>query len=129
MKIEDNLWTDGQVDDLTDAKAPTRGASANERHIGCPMWWLAWVLPVVHSKGELAVALYLYRLRVIHGFRARTIKVSNGRLAVELGIDRFTKYRALRRLATAGIIGIQRRDGRSLKITFNRKRTGAKRAR
>ena len=55
-------------DDLADAHVPTHKRAAapvdySGRHIGCPVEWFRLVLPVVRGKGELAVALYLYRLR------------------------------------------------------------------
>jgi hypothetical protein len=72
------------------------------RHIGCPVRWLQRLLEVVGSPGELAVGLYVYRLR--HVRRSRTVIVSNEWLERELGINRFTKYRALRKLAEAGLL-------------------------
>jgi CRP-like cAMP-binding protein len=88
------------------------------RHIGCPLAWFRLVFSVVHGKNELAVALYLYRLRMVR--RSRTVAVSNVRLLAELGVDRFAKYRALGRLADAGIITIRRRHKRALEIRFVR---------
>jgi predicted transcriptional regulator len=43
-------------------------------------------------------------------------------LLADLGIDRFTKYRALRRLASAGLIKIKQHSKRSLEVTFLQKR-------
>jgi hypothetical protein len=37
--------------------------ASSSRLIGCPLWWLKAVLPVVHGPRQLAVALFLYRLR------------------------------------------------------------------
>ena len=122
MKIEDSLWTGGQVDDLADARLPTHGAGAGagKRHIGCPLKWFALVFPIVRGKNELAVALYIYRLRIVR--RSRTVTVANERLLTELGINRFAKHRALRRLADAGVIRIvQRNNGCAPVITFNPK--------
>ena len=82
------------------------------------------VFPLVRGKNELAVALYIYRLRTIQ--RSRTIKVSNTRLLTELGINRFAKYRALRRLAVAGIITVKSYPQRSLEVVFHRRRSRAK---
>ena len=90
------------------------------RHIGCPLWWFRLVFPVVRGKNELAVALYIYRLRIDPP--QPHVAVSNTRLLAELRIDRFAKYRALRRLADAGIIKVKRHNKRALKITFCRKR-------
>ena len=118
----DDLWIEGQADDLNAQRIRRRAARVNtdtDRHIGCPLWWFALVYPAVRGKGELAIALYLYRLRVIQ--RSRTVKVSNERLSAELGIDRFTKYRALRQLAAAGIIALRRRNKQALEVVFRRK--------
>jgi hypothetical protein len=120
--VTEDLFTEGQPDDLDVQKIRRRAARVStdaDRHIGCPLWWFALVYPAIRGKGELAVALYLYRLRVIQ--RSRTIKVSNERLSAELGIDRFTKYRALRQLAAAGIVKVKRHNKRALEITFDRK--------
>jgi CRP-like cAMP-binding protein len=119
--IED-LWIEGP-DDLATAPASARRsrvATDMSRHIGCPLWWFKLVFPIVRGKNELAVALYVYRLRMIH--RSRTITVTNERLLAELGIDRFAKYRALRRLTSAGIITIKRRGWAAIEVTFIRAR-------
>jgi hypothetical protein len=79
--------------------------------------WFRQVFPVVRGKNEVAVALMLYRLRSIR--HSRTITVSNGPLA-ELGIDRFAKYRALRRLAEAGLIRIKSNNRKALNVRFCR---------
>jgi hypothetical protein len=72
-----------------------------ERHIGCPVWFLRRVVEAVGGE-QLAVGLYLYRLRHIH--RSKTVKVPNGWLEEQLGISRHVKYRALRALEAAGIV-------------------------
>jgi hypothetical protein len=131
--VSNDLFIEGP-DDIANAPLPKRrqrrqGGSAGNgnsvgRHIGWPLSWFTWVYPVLHSKGELAVALYLYRLRAIQ--HSRTVKVSNVLLLVELGIDRHAKYRALRRLADAGIITVRRKPHRSLEIVFHRRRPNKK---
>jgi hypothetical protein len=120
--MSEDLWTESQADDLNVQLPRHRAARVSadtDRHIGCPLWWFTLVYPAVRGKGELAIALYLYRLRVIQ--QSRTVKVSNERLSAELGIDRFTKYRALRQLAVAGIIKIKRHNKQALKVVFSRK--------
>jgi hypothetical protein len=95
-------------------------SKARDRHIGCPLSWFSLVFPVVKGKHELAVALYVYRLRVVCG--SRTVAVPNAFLT-GLGIDRHAKYRALERLAAAGILTIKRHPRRTLVVTFrDRKR-------
>jgi hypothetical protein len=116
--MTEDLWIEGQTDALDPQPARRRPRPAAEsRHIGCPLAWFTWVFPVVSGKNELAVALYLYRLRVIQ--HSRKVKVSNTRLLDELGIDRYAKYRALRRLAGAGIITVNRRRPGSLEVIFH----------
>ena len=88
-----------------------------QRHIGCPLSWFKRVLPVVRGKNELAVALYLYRLRTVQ--HRQTVVVSNAPLLAELGIDRYAKYRALRRLAGAGIVTLKRDNKRATTIIFH----------
>jgi len=117
---EDSLWIETAGDPLDDARtagSQRKAANSRDGHIGCPLSWFRLVFPVVRGKNELAVALWLYRLRSIR--RSRTITVSNGPLA-ELGIDRFAKYRALRRLAKAGLIRIKSNNRKALNVRFCR---------
>jgi hypothetical protein len=125
---DDSLWDDNThgVDDLAGVPVGRRASTDTAgRHIGCPVWWLKAVLPVVYGKNELAVALFLYRLRVIHN--NRTVPVTNVRLLAELGIDRRVKYRTIKRLEGAGLITVQRRGKNALKITFPRRRQSLRR--
>jgi hypothetical protein len=87
------------------------------RHIGCPLASFRQAYAVARSKGDLAVWLWLWRLRKL--CRNRTIKVTNSGLA-DLGVTRFAKYRALRRYAAAGLIGIRRKNKHALEVKFNR---------
>jgi hypothetical protein len=119
MTQSDDLWVEGRGDDLISRsphRRPHRAANSS-RHIGCPLSWFKLVFPVVRGKNELAVALFIYRQRAIH--RSRTLVVTNARLLAELGIDRYAKYRALKRLAAAGIITISHHNKRALRITFH----------
>jgi hypothetical protein len=115
----ESLWieTDGDPLDARPegAKSEPKRRAPKDGHIGCPLSWFRLVFPVVRGKSELAVALWLYRLRSIR--HSRTITVSNGALA-ELGVDRFAKYRGLRRLAKAGLITIKSNNGKSLCVRF-----------
>ncbi|MCQ4188857.1 hypothetical protein [Methylocystis suflitae] len=87
------------------------------KFIGCPLAWFNRVFPIMRGKNELAVALHIYRQRVLRN--RRTIRVSNAVLAADLGVSRYTKYRALRRLAAARIITVSRCGREALEITFN----------
>jgi hypothetical protein len=117
--FDDPLWQ--QADATVTKRDPP-----DEPFIGCPLSWFKRVFPVVHGKNELAIALYLYRLSKICG--SRTMVISNKRLLAELGIDRYAKYRALRRLAEAGIITLRHEHKRAIQVTLQRQREGTGRA-
>jgi hypothetical protein len=75
-------------------------------HIGCPLSWLRRVLPLIATKEQLAVAIWLHRRRVICG--GEPFSVPNKALTEELGIGRLVKYRVLQRLERAGAIVVMR---------------------
>jgi hypothetical protein len=120
MTQSDDFWVEGQGDDLI-SRSPHRRprSAADSRHIGCPLSWFRLVLPIVRGKNELAVALFIYRQRAIR--KSRTVVISNTELS-ELGIDRYAKYRALKRLAATGILTVNHHNKRALKITFHHQR-------
>jgi hypothetical protein len=120
------LFTDG-FDPIMDVdvggpkkpkRAKQRWHSDDDRHIGCPIWWLRLVSPVVKGKRELIVAVYLFRLRAVH--RSKTVKVPNGWLRDAFGISRHTKYRALKRLALAKLIKTKQCNKSAIEVTFVR---------
>jgi hypothetical protein len=81
------------------------------------MWWLRVVLPVIKSKGELVVAIYLFRLR--HVTKSKTVDVPN-RWLRDNGVSRLAKSRALARLERAALIAVERRGRAVPKVTFTR---------
>jgi hypothetical protein len=118
FRVED-LFDDSKGDPLADVPSAEE-VDAGRHIIGCPLEWFKLVFSVVRGKNELAVALYVYRLCIVRG--NHTAIISNVRLLTELGIDRFAKYRALRRLVDAGIVKIRRRGAGSLEVTLLKKR-------
>jgi hypothetical protein len=126
------LFHDDGADPLDDKPSPApkrskrvRVADSN-RHIGCPLWWFKLALSIMpHSSHELAVALYVYRLRIVH--YSKTVSVSNERLAAELKVNRSAKYRALEKLAAAGVIRIRRRNKQAWTVTFIDRKHGSAR--
>jgi hypothetical protein len=114
----DKLWSDGP-DDI--ANAPALKQRPNEHLIGCPIWWLQRVLPVVSSKNQLVVAIYLWRRRIVCGGR-KTFDVPNNELK-SLGISRQTKYQTLVRLEAAGAIRIKRKGKEALTVTILSRKT------
>jgi hypothetical protein len=106
MKDQDGLWL-GNDDLATEpAHSPPSQERAANALFGCPLWWVKKVTPLVHGKGELLAAIYLWRLRAIQ-HNKKTVVLSNSRLSDELGIDRFVKSRMLHRLKRAGLVRVQ----------------------
>jgi hypothetical protein len=116
-------WAHGKRIEVVTVESPDDGrtkatkAPPEERFFGCPIWWLRAVLPVVKSKGELVVAMYLFRLR--HVTKNKTVVAPNKWLK-EMGIDRRRKYRALARLERAGLVVVERHGKAAPEVTFLR---------
>jgi hypothetical protein len=91
-------------------------ASSKKNHFGCPIPWLLRVLPVVKSKKQLVVAIYVWRQHVIRGYR-KTFDMPNGELK-RWKISRWTKYRTLVMLETAGIIAMKQIGKETFEITI-----------
>ena len=72
------------------------------------------MLPVVGSKNQLVVAIYLWRRQIVCGDR-KTFDVPNGELK-SLGISRETKYQTLVLLEAAGVIRIKRSGKKALTV-------------
>ena len=102
-----------EVETLPSRVVPKRYQREN-RHIGCPLEWLKRVLPLVKSKEQLAVALWLHRRRAV--CRNEVFTVPNQELGKELGLGRLVKYRALKHLEEAAVIAIVRAGKRALKV-------------
>jgi hypothetical protein len=52
-----------EVETLPSHATPKRRRA--DQHIGCPLEWLKRVLPLVNTKEQLAVAIWLHRRRVV----------------------------------------------------------------
>jgi hypothetical protein len=103
------------------AAAPKRKPrNASQQHIGCPLAWLEWVFPLVRSKEQLVVALYIYRRSIV--CHSKTVSLANRELQQLFGISRFTKSRALAELRQAGVITTVQQDGQAVRVTLAKKR-------
>jgi hypothetical protein len=99
------------------ATLPSRVAPRRRRansHIGCPLDWLRRVLPLVQSKEQLAIAIWLHRRRAV--CRSNLFTVSNDILEEDLGLSRYVKYKALRHLEKAKVIALTRNGKRALHV-------------
>jgi hypothetical protein len=115
------------IDEIVGKKGRPRKAAKDPSHfIGCPVWWLRHVLPVVRSKYQLAVALYLWRRRIVCG-NHKTFDVPNNELK-SWGVSRKVKYQTLDRLAVAGVIKVSRKGRGAPTVTILSKESKRKKA-
>jgi hypothetical protein len=103
-----------EVEEHKPDTGPRKQQQTDTSHIGCPVEWLRRVIPIVQSKEQLAVAVWLHRRRAIK--RRNPFPVSNKVLQTELGITRYSKYRALRLLEKAQIIATTRKGKEAILV-------------
>jgi hypothetical protein len=108
LKGDDGLMQGAEMDGALPRPA--------EGYVTCPLAWLARVRLQVRSVGQLLVAQVLYRQCLLR--RSRTVGLPNGELR-KLGISRQTKYRTLLELETAGVVTVEARNGRSMRVTLH----------
>jgi hypothetical protein len=101
-----------EVETLPSRVTPRRQRA--DGYIGCPVEWLKRVLPLVKTKEQLAVAIWLHRRRAI--CRNELFTVPNKTLQEDLGLSRRVKYGALSHLEKAGVIALIRDGKHTLKI-------------
>jgi hypothetical protein len=110
--MNNDIFVDGDpLDDPHWRKTPK--AKRSGRFMGCSLPWFVWMFPLVKSKEQLAVALYLYRRCCI--CRSDTVTVPTGEL-VELGLGRWGKYRLLLSLEQVGILQVKDHGRRTVKV-------------
>ena len=105
--MSNDIFVDGDpLEDPHWRKTPK--AKRSSRHMGCPLPWFVWMLPLVKSKDQLAMALYLYRRCCI--CNSDTVTVPNDEVEELLDFSRWAKCRALSGLEQARVL---RRIGRN----------------
>jgi hypothetical protein len=102
--VNGDIFEDGDPFDDPSWQPAGKSKLRTKRFIGCPIPWLAWVAPLLKSKEQLIVMLYLYRRCCI--CRSNTVAVPTEELE-ELGIGRWGKYRLLRLLEQAGVLRVE----------------------
>jgi hypothetical protein len=85
------------------------------RHVGFPLAFMADVCRLTEGRATLVVALLVYRRT--HVCNSLTVTLPGVEL-VEMGIVRSQKLRALKKLAAAKLIRIEKAAGRSAKVTL-----------
>jgi hypothetical protein len=83
------------------------------RFIGCSVPWLAWVLPLVKSKEQLALALCVYRRCCVQN--SNTVTVPTEELT-ELGIGRWAKYHLVPKLEQVGLLRVLESGRGTIKV-------------
>jgi hypothetical protein len=111
----DDLRLNDDIQEVLIWRTDKRPKNSADRHIGCPLAWFDRAYAAVDGKAELAVALFLYRERMIK--KTREVSLSNVTLK-QHGISRRAKYEAFRKLEAAGLIMIERKNLRALKVKF-----------
>lgn len=104
--MSEDVFADGDPFKDPHWQKKTKPRRRARRHIGCPVPWFAWVFPLVKSKDQLGLVLYLYRRCCLAG--SNTVAVPNDEIAELLDISRWGKSRLLRALEQAGILQIVR---------------------
>jgi hypothetical protein len=101
-----------EVETIERRAAPKRRRA--DQHIGCPVEWLKRIRPLVSTKDQLLVAIWLHRRRAI--CRNELFTVPNKALQEDLGLSRWVKYGALAHLEAAGAIALIRGDKHTLQV-------------
>jgi hypothetical protein len=101
-----------EVETIISAKEPKSGRRRHAALIGCPLSWLKRVLPLLESKEQVVVAIWLHRRQAICS--SDLFNVPNKELKEELGISRFIKYRTLDHLEKAGALAVVRKGKKIL---------------
>jgi hypothetical protein len=107
--LEHPLWRKAEML----AAAPPRPGPG---YITVNLVWLARVWPVARSVDQLVVLMLLYRQCVMK--KSNTVSLPNGEVAA-LGISRYTKYRLLARLQSAGAATVTTTNGRAALVTLH----------
>jgi hypothetical protein len=102
-----------EVETLPSRVAPKQRQHRGQ-HTGCSLEWLKRVLPIVKTKQQLAVAIWLQRRRAI--CRSEVFTIPTEKLRLDLGLSRKIKSQTLQRLEEAGIIVINRDGKRALQV-------------
>jgi hypothetical protein len=95
------------------SRVPPRRQRA-DGYIGCPVEWLKRVLPLVKTKEQLAVTIWLHRRRAV--CRNEVFTIPNESLQKDLGLSRHVKYKALRYLEKAKVVSITRNGKHALGV-------------
>ena len=93
-----------------------KSKQASDRFIMVPLWWAERVANIGGASAKtMFVCIWLFHLKWKN--HSNTFSIPNGQLAAR-GISRKAKYHALRQLEAAGLIVIERRDRKTIRVTL-----------
>lgn len=110
-KDTDDLFDDSGGDPVMDAPP----SKTSEPYVRITTAWLKRVLPLVDSAEQLAIVLWLFRWRKVCRSK-EWFSVPAKALDEELGLSRFTRYRAFKHLEQAGGIVVSRVGKKAMRV-------------
>jgi hypothetical protein len=110
-KRMNDLFDDSESDPMMDSPL----SKTTSRFIGCPVAFLKCILPLVGSAQQLAIVIWLHRRRIVCGGK-KWFTVPGKALEEDLGLSRFTRYRAFHRLEQAGGIAISHDGNKAMRV-------------
>ena len=106
-------WAKKRLAEL-EAAAPVKRRNRKGAFVQVPLRWFEAATKATRSPQAL-VSVWL--LHLAWKAKSLTFPVPNGQLG-QRGVSRSTKHRALVKLEMAGLITVDRRDGKTLRVTL-----------
>jgi hypothetical protein len=97
-----------------EAAAPVKRRKRKDAFVQVPLWWLEAAARATRSPQTFVV---VWLLHLAWKAKKLTFPVPNDQLGRH-GVDRRTKYRVLAKLERAGLITVDRRDRKTLRVTL-----------
>jgi hypothetical protein len=110
--MDDAAWAT-RMQEL-EAKAPVKRKKAADPFVKVPLWWAEAAAKATRTPKAL---VWIELLRVAWKTKRATFSLPSGRLA-KAGVSKDMKGRALRELEVAGLITVERRNGKNPMVTI-----------
>ncbi|MGA8692911.1 MAG: hypothetical protein WB689_03545 [Xanthobacteraceae bacterium] len=107
----DDLFDDSKGDPIMDAP----DSKTSDPYIRVTTAWLKRVLPLVSSAEQLVIVMWLFRRWNVCRCK-EWFTVPTKELDEELGLSRFTRYRAFKHLEQAGGIVVSRVGKKTMRV-------------
>jgi hypothetical protein len=106
-------WAAKRLAEL-EAAAPKKRKKKVEPFVNVPLWWAEAAAKATKTPKAM---VWIQLLHAAWKAKRSTFPLPNGRLR-KVGATRFAKYRALRELEEAGLIMVERRNGKTTIVTI-----------